>query len=177
MVPSFTYIGNAIIGERSDQNTFSKLTPFSVPKNVTSFSVCLRNVVSNLTPFLVTEIGTSCSARTQMWANGSLAKAYRLESLGDCHGDCGMVSMRVQAHIKLPLQQCVSGGLVWGSTFSRIERVASHAWLDVLPAGVESCAAYACFVNILLRIYSCGSCFPRAVLGALFRHVVNISRS
>ena len=112
MVPSFTYIGNAIIGERSDQNTFSKLTPFLVPKNVTSFSVCLRNVVSNLTPFLVTEIGTSCSARTQMWANGSLAKAYRLESLGDCHGDCGMVSMRVQAHIKLPLQQCVSGGLV-----------------------------------------------------------------
>ena len=112
MVPSFAYIGNAIIGEGIEQNRFPKLAQVLVPKSVTTFSVCLRNVVSILTLFLVAEIGTSGSARPQLRGNVYLAKACRFESLGDCYDDCGMVWMRVQAHEELLLQQCVSGGLV-----------------------------------------------------------------
>ena len=112
MVPSFTDIGNVIIGDRSDQNVFPKLAQRLVSKKVTSFSACLRNTVSNLTPFLVNEIATPGSARPQLRGNGYLAETYRLESLGDCYDDCGMVSMRVQAHEQFPLQQCISGGLV-----------------------------------------------------------------
>ena len=112
MVPSFAYIGNAIMGERIYQNIFPKLAPFLVPKTVTTFSVCLRNVVSFFTLFLVAEIGTSGSARPQLRGNVYLARACRLESTGECYDDCGMVWMRVQAHEKFLLQQCVSGGLV-----------------------------------------------------------------
>ena len=112
MVPSFAYIGNAIMGEGIDQNRFPKLAQVLVPKSVTTLSVCLRNVVSILTLFLVAEIGTSGSARPQLRGNVYLAKACRFESVGDCYDDCGMVWMRVQAHEKLLLQQCVSGGLV-----------------------------------------------------------------
>jgi len=41
MVPSFAYIGNAIMGEGIDQNRFPKLAQVLVPKSVTTFSVCL----------------------------------------------------------------------------------------------------------------------------------------
>ena len=98
--------------ESSDQIVFPKLAPFSVPKSVTAFSVCLRKWVSILQLFLSAEIGTSGGVRPQLSVNEYLAKAYGLESLGDCDNDCGMVWTRAQAREKLVLQQSVFGSLV-----------------------------------------------------------------
>ena len=111
-VPSLSYIGNAIMRERSDQIRFPKLAPFLVPKSVTAFSVCLRKWVSILKLSLLAEIGTSGGVRPQLSVNEYLANAYGLESLGDCDTDCGMVWTRAQAREKLVLQQSVSGSLV-----------------------------------------------------------------
>ena len=79
---------------------------------MTAFSVCLRKWAPILELFLSAEIGTSCGVRPQLSVNEYFAKAYGLESLGDCDNDCGMGWTRAQAREKLVLQQSVFGSLV-----------------------------------------------------------------
>ena len=144
------------MGKRRDQNTLPKLTPFLVPKSVTPFSVFFRNAVWNLGQFLVTEIGTSGRAHLQLRGNVYLAKAYRLESLGDCYDKCGMVWMRFKRINNFRCNNVYQAALCRQARSQESSVLASRAWLDVLPAGAESSAEYARFGNISIRIYSCG---------------------
>ena len=127
---------------------FPKLEPFLVPKSVTTFSVCLRTVVSIPTVVLVAEIATSGSAHPHLRGEEYLANADRFESLGDCYVIVEWFGCAFKRMKHLCCNNACLAALCRKARAQESSVLASSHGLDMLPARAESCAEYARFGNI-----------------------------
>ena len=139
-----------------------------------------KSAFPKLAQILVTEIGTAGSAPAQLHSSACSAEACRSQSLGGCHDDHAVVSMRAQAHDSHPLQQCVSGPLVRRIAVSRLGCARatcldmSSPWQNLAP---NVSASRVLRVRIKHARNVCGCWAPRDVLGALFKRAADTLRS